>query len=83
MSFLELGLTLVALAVVLLAVMLLGKAIGGQERKAREAAAVAEKPVLVAQENRSELLAAISAVLAEEMGTSISALRIVSLKRIS
>lgn len=39
-------------------------------------------PVGGAIPNRTELVAAISAVLAEEMGAEVSAIRIVSLKRI-
>ena len=51
----------------------------------------ADKPVItggpkpqlpVAIENRAELVAAISAVIAEELGTDITAIRIHSLKRI-
>ena len=41
-------------------------------------------PVVAAQpiENRQEIIAAVSAVLAEELGTDISALRILSFKKI-
>ena len=72
-------------AVLLVLVMLMGKAIGRQEGKARaaEAAAAAEKAVPVARENKGELLAAISAAIAEEMGTSVSAIRILALKRVA
>ena len=40
--------------------------------------AVAEAPI----ENRQELIAAISCVIAEELGTSVSAIRIKSIKKI-
>lgn len=42
------------------------------------APAPAEKPI----ENRQEIIAAVSAALAEEMGTDISAIRILSFKKI-
>ena len=85
MDMMGLVITLAVLALVLLGVMLLGRLIGAQERKSREAeaAARAEKAVLVGQENRGELLAAIASVLAEEMGTSVSAIRILEMKRIA
>lgn len=41
-------------------------------------AAVSEAPI----ENRQELIAAISCVIAEELGTSVSAIRIKSIKKI-
>lgn len=46
--------------------------------KAPVASASAEKPI----ENRQEIIAAVSAALAEEMGTDISAIRIHSFKKI-
>ena len=44
----------------------------------QSAPAVATQPI----ENRQEIIAAVSAVLAEELGTDISALRILSFKKI-
>lgn len=46
--------------------------------KAPVASVSAEKPI----ENRQEIIAAVSAALAEEMGTDISAIRIHSFKKI-
>ena len=46
--------------------------------KAPGASVSAEKPI----ENRQEIIAAVSAALAEEMGTDISAIRIHSFKKI-
>ncbi len=46
--------------------------------KASAPAAVSETPI----ENRQELIAAISCVIAEELGTSVSAIRIKSIKKI-
>jgi sodium pump decarboxylase gamma subunit len=53
----------------------------------KEASAVATTPapaVNTAQpiENRQEIIAAVSAVIAEELGTDINALRIISFKKI-
>ena len=42
------------------------------------AAAVAAQPI----QNRQEIIAAVSAVLAEELGTDVSAIRILSFKKI-
>ena len=49
-----------------------------------EAAAVAPAPAPVAQEipNRQQFVAAVSAVIAEEMGADVSKLRILSIKKI-
>lgn len=46
-------------------------------------APVAAAPVSTAIENRAEIIAAVCAAAAEEMGTDISALRVVSFKKIS
>lgn len=48
--------------------------------QAAETAPVAEAPVMI--ENRQEIIAAVSAVLAEEMGTDVSAIRIHSFRKI-
>ena len=48
------------------------------EQSASSVSLVANKPV----ENRQEIIAAISACLAEELGTDISAIRILSFKQI-
>lgn len=51
---------------------------------ATKGAAVANATPVVSQpiENRQELIAAISAALAEELGTDVSAIRILSFKKI-
>lgn len=46
-----------------------------------KAAPVASAPVALEIPNRQEMVAAISAVLAEELGTDVSAIRIHSIKR--
>lgn len=49
-----------------------------QEKALVSAAPTAQQPI----ENRREIIAAVSAVLAEELGTDISAIRIHSFKKI-
>ena len=46
-------------------------------------APVAAAPVSTAIENRAEIVAAVCAAAAEELGTDVSALRVVSFKKIS
>ncbi len=57
---------------------------GMSEKKAN--AEVAEKPDVAAApqpiQNRQEIIAAVSAALAEELGTDVSAIRILSFKKI-
>ncbi|MBR5222038.1 MAG: OadG family protein [Clostridia bacterium] len=54
-----------------------------QSAPAAAPAPVAAAPVSTAIENRAEIIAAVCAAAAEEMGTDISALRVVSFKKIS
>ena len=54
-----------------------------QPAPAAAPAPVAAAPVSTAIENRAEIIAAVCAAAAEEMGTDISALRVVSFKKIS
>ncbi len=56
----------------------------GEGKKVDSAPTVAATPVAAAQpiENRQEIIAAVSACLAEELGTDISAIRILSFKKI-
>ncbi len=55
-----------------------------KNKKDSSAKAVTAAPVAVAQPiaNRQELIAAISAVAAEELGTDVSAIRITSFKKL-
>ena len=50
--------------------------------KAPEAAQTAPAPAAAPIANRQELVAAVSAAIAEEMGTDVSAIRILSLKKV-
>ena len=56
----------------------------GQTKSKTDVSASEKTAAPVAEEipNREEMVAALSAVIAEELGTSVSAIRIVSLKRI-
>lgn len=62
------------------------KALKGNEQSAPAApaapVAVAPAPAQAPIENRQELIAAVSAVIAEELGTDVSAIRIKSIKKI-
>lgn len=72
------GVTFVGLICLIFLVMLMGKLAGGQK------AAPAPAPIPAAQPaaNRQEVIAAVAAAIAEELGTEVSAIRIVSFKRI-
>lgn len=50
--------------------------------KTPEAAQAAPAPAAAPIANRQELVAAVSAAIAEEMGTDVSAIRILSLKKV-
>ena len=55
---------------------------GDGESKAAPKAAVTAAPVAAPIENRDELIVAFSAAVAEELGTDVSAIRVVSFKEI-
>lgn len=74
---------LIAICYLLSAVLKLLK--GNETEKADSPAPVASTPAAAPEapiENRQELIAAISCVIAEELGTSVSAIRIKSIKKI-
>ena len=57
----------------------------GKKKNSNSASALASKPAVATPqviENRQEIIAAVSAVVAEELGTDISAIRILSFKKI-
>ncbi|MGM9661717.1 MAG: OadG family protein [Oscillospiraceae bacterium] len=72
------GVTFVGLTALIFLIQLMGKLLGPGKKAAEPAPAAA-----VEAEDRGALIAAISAVLAEEMGTDVSGLRILELKRVS
>ena len=55
---------------------------GGEEKK-QEAAPAPAAPAAEAIPNRGALIAAVSAAVAEELGTDVSAIRILSFRRVN
>ena len=58
---------------------LLGRIVG---RKQEAAAATASAPAVEAAVNQQELIAAVSAAIAEDLGTDITGIRILSVKKV-
>lgn len=82
------GVTFIGLICLIFLIELQSKLFGKKEEPAAAAAAavpasVPPAPVQEAIPNRGELIAAISAAVAEDMGVDVSAIRILSLKKIS
>ena len=61
--------------------MVMGKIVGGHAAPAAAPAAIPAAPA-AAEPNRQELVAAGSAAIAEELGTDITGIRIVSMKKL-
>nr|WP_325186679.1 OadG family protein [uncultured Oscillibacter sp.] len=62
---------------------IMGKIVGGRSASAAAPAAAVPTAVPAAAEpNRQELVAAVSAAIAEELGTDITGIRIVSMKKL-
>ena len=77
------GTVFAGLIVIILLVMLLRLFAGNKQEAPQVAAPVAPvAPQKTEIANRQEFVAAVSAVLAEELGTDVSAIRVVSLKQI-
>lgn len=80
------GIVFAGLICIVILCLLMGKVVRLLEKKeapAADPAPVAAAPAVAeAIPNRSELVAAISCCLAEELGTDVSAIRIVSLKKV-
>ena len=80
---LGMGIVFAGLICIVVLCVLMGKIVGLLQKKgapaAVPAAAVATAEIIP---NRQELVAAISCCLAEELGTDVSAIRIVSMKKI-
>ena len=69
----------------LITIVVLCKIIGllcGSSKRSEKSAISTAKPSNQPIENRQEIVAAVSAVIAEELGTDISALRILSFKKL-
>lgn len=77
------GVTFFGLTCLILLTTIMGKIIGSKSSSAAPAA-VAATPVPVATPviNRKEVIAAVSAAIAEELGTDVSAIRIRSFKQV-
>ncbi|MEY8387043.1 OadG family protein [Oscillospiraceae bacterium 38-13] len=61
--------------------MIMGKIVGGHAAPAAPAPVVTA-PAAAPEGNRQEIAAAVSAAIAEELGTSITGIRIVSMKKL-
>ena len=61
---------------------IMGKIVGGRAVPAAMPAPAAAPVSAAAEPNRQELVAAVSAAIAEELGTDITGIRIVSLKKL-
>ena len=59
----------------------MGKIVGGHAAPAAAPAVIPTAPA-AAEPNRQELVAAVSAAIAEELGTDITGIRIVSMKKL-
>ncbi|MBR2012895.1 MAG: OadG family protein [Clostridia bacterium] len=84
---LGMGIVFAGLICIVILCVLMGKVVRLLEKKEAPAAApapIAAAPAAVAEAipNRQELVAAIACCLAEELGTDVSAIRIVSLKKV-
>ena len=62
--------------------MVMGKIVGGHAAAAAVPATVAAPAAAAAEPNRQEVVAAVSAAIAEELGTDITGIRIVSMKKL-
>lgn len=80
---LGLGIVFVGLICIVFLCYITGKVVGLlQKKEAPQKAVPAAPAVAEAIPNRGELVAAISCCLAEELGTDVQAIRIVSLKKV-
>lgn len=75
-----LGVVFVGLISIIILCYIIGAICMSSGKKEETAAVSAPAPAPI--ENRQEIIAAVSAALAEEMGTDISAIRILSFKKI-
>ena len=74
------GVTFIGLTCLIFLTMLLGKIAGGS---GKPAPAPAPAPAADRIPNRQELIAAVSVALAEELGTDVTGIRILSFQKIS
>ena len=76
------GVTFIGLIFLIFLIQIMGALLRGKGAPAQKAAPVPAAPAADAIPNRGELIAAVSAALAEELGTDVSAIRIHSFKKI-
>ena len=74
------GIVFFGLICLIVLTMIMGKIVGG--RAAPAAPAPAAAPAAKPEPNRQELVAAVSAAIAEELGTDITGIRILSMKKL-
>ena len=77
------GVTFIGLTCLILLTVLMGKIVRGKEDVPSAAAPSAAIPAAEAAPNRQEMIAAVAACLAEELGTDVSAIRILSFQKIA
>ena len=77
------GVTFIGLTCLIFLTLLLGKLAKGGAAPAAAAPSAAPAPTASAIPNRQELIAAVSVALAEDLGTDVSGIRILSFKKIS
>lgn len=79
-----LGTVFFGLICLIVLTMVMGRIVGGRASTASAAptAAAPSAATAAAEPNRQELVAAVSAAIAEELGTDITGIRIVSMKKL-
>lgn len=77
------GVTFIGLICLIVLSSVMSKIIGSAAAPAPAAAAPTPDPTANAIPNRQEIIAAVSAALAEELGEDVSAIRILSFKKVS
>ncbi len=76
------GIVFIGLVCIVFITWLMGLACGKGKQKSESAPAPAPAPDTQVIENKQEILAAVSAAVAEELGRDISAIRILSFKKL-
>ena len=76
------GIVFFGLICLIVLTMIMGKVVGGHTAPASPAPAPAVAAPAAVEGNRQEIAAAVSAAIAEELGTSITGIRIVSMRKL-
>ncbi len=72
----------VGLICIILLVEAMGRVVRSTEKKSAEVPAAPAAPAAAAPTDKAQLIAAVSVAIAEEMGTDVSGIRILSMKKI-